>query len=74
MAKERAINNAKWESSLSGRMASDDVCIDVDNFEQKGCELKFEFDAQEQAIIILDEKQKQQLIKKLLEDKFGDPI
>lgn len=73
MANERAINNGKWQSSLTGRMAEDDVCIDVDNFKDKGCELKFEFDAQEQAIINLNEKQKQQLIKKLLEDEFGDP-
>jgi hypothetical protein len=65
MAKERAINNANWQSSLDGRMASDDVCIETAVHKDGSAELQFEFDAQESAIIILTEKQKEQLIRKL---------
>ena len=60
------VNNAKWSSSLDGRLASDDVCIDVEPFKDGSVEIHFEFDAQEQATIKLSEEQKQQLIKKLL--------
>ena len=60
------INNAKWESSIDGRLAEDDVCIEVvPSFQDGSVEIHLEFDAQEQAIIKLSEEQKQQLISKL---------
>ena len=65
MAKERAINNVKWHSSLDGRMASDDVCIEVEVGKDNSVEVHFEFDAQEQAIIKLSEDQKEDLIRRL---------
>ena len=66
-AVKKAVNNAKWDSSISGRMASDDVCIETEhNKFDDSVELHLTFDSQEQAIIKLNEEQKQQLIKKLL--------
>lgn len=65
MSKERAINNAKWQSSLDGRMSADDVCIETAVHKDGSAELNFEFDAQEQALIRLTKQQKEQLIRKL---------
>lgn len=60
------INNAKWESSMDGRLAEDDVCIGVRNNHHNGsAEIHISFDAQEDAIIKLSEEQKRQLISKL---------
>lgn len=61
------INNAKWKSSIGGRLAKDDVCIGTrGNIKDGSVEIHISFDAQEDAIIKLSEEQKQQLIKKLL--------
>lgn len=60
------INNAKWQSSISGRLAGDDICIEVLPNSDGSTEIHLSFDAQEQAIIQLSVEQKQQLIKKLL--------
>ena len=60
------INNAKWESSMDGRLAKDDVCIGVRNDYRNGsAEIHISFDAQEDAIIKLSEEQKRELISKL---------
>lgn len=60
------INNAKWSSSMDGRLSNDDVCIEVQSdFQDGSVEIHLEFDAQEQAIIKLSEEQKRQLISKL---------
>lgn len=65
MAKERAINNAKWQSSLDGRMQSADVRIETAVHKDGSAELQFEFDVQKHAIIKLTIQQKEQLIRKL---------
>lgn len=59
------INNAKWHSSLDGRMSNDDVCIDVIKGKDGSAELHFEFDAQEQAFIKLTKDQVRQLGRQL---------
>ena len=61
----RLVNNAKWSSSLDGRLASDDVCIDVVKRKSGELELHLEFDAQEQAIISLSVEQRQKLLELL---------
>ena len=51
---------------MDGRLSNDDVCIGVrSNHHDGSVEIHLEFDAQEQAIIKLNEEQKRQLISKL---------
>jgi hypothetical protein len=61
---DRLINNAKWSSTLDGRMSEDDVCIEVLS-SGSGAEIYLAFDSQEEATIKLSADQIQELITNL---------